>query len=113
LWNEIIVVDKMELLGLVIIYFLSFSTVVNSDIAFEDELNDEEISEFVLEKYVAGSTDDLGRLFDLEKQLFSILDEFMIKNAKSDLNEEVFKLQEFFMKNNIDGALLRSQVSFN
>jgi hypothetical protein len=98
---------------IVTLHLLALSSVVISDIAFEDEFNDEEISEFVMEKYVAGSTDDLGRLFDLEKQLFSILDEFMIKNAKSDLNEEVFKLQEFFMKNNIDGALLRSQVSFN
>ena len=102
----------LKTIFVIICSLLLFAQSDDDDISFDDEIFDDEdvVDEPVLEKYVAGSTDDLGRLFDLEKRLLATLDAFMIRNAKTSLNPEVEKIQQFLVKYNIDGALLRSQV---
>ncbi len=90
--------------NLLLLLICTLISIVNADIEYEDE---DENSVSVLEKYVAGSTDDLGRLFELEKDVMASLDEFMLKNAKS---EDTEKVQNFFQAHSIDTALLRSQV---
>ena len=102
----------MKHFRVVFVTIFSLAVAVKSDMAYDEEIFDDENEpgELPLEKYVAGSTDDLGRLFDLEKGLFGALDEFMIKNANTKLKNEVERIQEFFVKYKIDGALLRSQV---
>jgi hypothetical protein len=90
---------------------LAVVSIANGDVAFDDDNLDGE-AELALEKYVAGATDDLGRVFDLEKQLLDILDKFMVSNAKTKLRPEVDKIQDFLIRNHIDGSLLRSQVRF-
>jgi hypothetical protein len=95
----------MRHFSILLLLIVPFVSPVTADIAYEDET--EEDSVHVLEKYVAGSTDDLGRLFDLEKEVMASLDEFMLKNPKSDDTE---KIQKFYVANNMDTALLRSQV---
>ena len=90
------------------------AAVVGGDTSYDDEdvINDDDdvARDPPLEKFVTGSTDDLGRLFDLEKKLFVVLDQFMIKNANTKLKDEVERIQTFLLKYQIDGSLLRSQV---
>ena len=95
----------MRRLSIILLLICPLISIVIADIAYEDESEEDAVN--VLEKYVAGSTDDLGRLFDLEKEVMASLDEFMLKNPKS---EDTEKIQNFYLANNIDTALLRSQV---
>ena len=103
----------MRLLGgyLVTLWALA-AVVVIGDTSYDDEGNDDDDTgrDPPLEKFVAGSTDDLGRLFDLEKKLFKALDEFTMKNANTKLKYEVERIQTFLLKHQIDGSLLQSQV---
>jgi len=93
---------------------LTLAIVVVGDTGYDDDDTDDDdvVREPPLEKFVAGSTDDLGRLFDLEKRLFKTLDEFMIKNGKTKLKDEVERIQTFLLKYQIDGSLLQSQVLY-
>ena len=103
----------MRLLGGVLVTLWALAAVVVVGVtSYDDEGNDDDDvgGDPPLEKFVAGSTDDLGRLFDLEKKLFKALDEFMMKNANTKLKGEVERIQTFLLKHQIDGSLLQSQV---
>ena len=104
----------MRLLGRVLVTLWAFAAVVVvGDTSYDDEGDDDDGDagrDPPLEKFVAGSTDDLGRLFDLEKKLFKALDEFTMKNANTKLKYEVERIQTFLLKHQIEGSLLQSQV---
>ena len=82
--------------------------IVLARIDFDDEdIIDDEDDGVIFEKFAAGATDDLGRLFGLEKQLLVSLDRCLVKAKKEDIE----KVQEFYAANKIDKDLLLRQVA--
>ena len=84
---------------------LLFVQTVLSQVAFDDDNLDVE-DDVIVEKFAAGSTDDLGRLFDLEKQLLASLDRGLVKAKKDDIE----KVKEFYVAYKIEKDLLLRQV---
>ena len=91
-----------------VIVLLLLLHIVLARIDFDDEdIIDDEDDGVIFEKFAAGATDDLGRLFGLEKQLLVSLDRCLVKAKKEDIE----KVQEFYAANKIDKDLLLRQVA--
>ena len=98
---------KLKFDTFVIVLLLLLHTVL-AQIDFDDEdIIDDEDDGVIFEKFAAGATDDLGRLFGLEKQLLVSLDRCLVKAKKEDIE----KVQEFYAANEIDKDLLLRQVA--
>ena len=98
---------KLKFDTFVIVLLLLLHTVL-AQIDFDDEdIIDDEDDGVIFEKFAAGATDDLGRLFGLEKQLLVSLDRCLVKAKKEDIE----KVQEFYAANKIDKDLLLRQVA--
>ena len=96
---------KFDTFGIVLLLLLH---TVLAQIDFDDEdIIDDEDDGVIFEKFAAGATDDLGRLFGLEKQLLVSLDRCLVKAKKEDIE----KVQEFYAANKIDKDLLLRQVA--
>ena len=96
---------KFDTFGIVLLLLLH---TVLAQIDFDDEdIIDDEDDGVIFEKFAAGATDDLGRLFGLEKQLLVSLDRCLVRAKKEDIE----KVQEFYAANKIDKDLLLRQVA--
>ena len=76
---------------------LLFVQTVLSQVAFDDDNLDVD-DDVIFEKFAAGSTDDLGRLFDLEKQLLASLDWGLVKAKKDDIEKKGLECLALFLR---------------
>ena len=97
---------KFDTFGIVLLLLLH-TVLAQIDFDDEDIIDDEDDEGVIFEKFAAGATDDLGRLFGLEKQLLVSLDRCLVKAKKEDIE----KVQEFYAANKIDKDLLLRQVA--
>lgn len=55
---------------------------------YDEDIEDQEVDD-IFERYVVGATDDLGRLFEIEKQLIGKLSQY-VNEEKNRLSKEDF-----------------------